>query len=102
MTDPFVLDESAGSITVTAAALSRLVVQAAEQVDGVRVRRARRGLDVRFAGGRASVTLELSARHGLVLPELAGRVQERVASAVSETCDVEVDAVDVAVVEVES
>ena len=45
MTDPFVLDESAGSITVTAAALSRLIVQAAEQVDGARVRRARRGLD---------------------------------------------------------
>ena len=48
------------------------------------------------------MTLELSARHGLVLPELAGQVQERVASAVSATCDVEVDAVDVAFVEVES
>ena len=102
MTDPLVLDEPAGSITVSAAALARLVVLAAEQVDGARLRRVRRGLDVRFADGRASVTLELSVRHGLVLPELAGQVQERVASTVSETCDVEVDAVDVAVVEVET
>ena len=101
MSDPLVYEEPGGSITVTPYALGRLVVRAVEQVDAARVRRPRRGLDVRFAAGRATVSVELVARYGAVLPELAGQAQERIAAALRETCDVDVDAVDVTVAEVE-
>jgi uncharacterized alkaline shock family protein YloU len=92
----------AGSISVTSAALTRLVVHAAESVDGARVRRPRRGLHVEVGAGHARVTLELAARRGVVLPELARDVQERVASALEAACEVAVDAVDVSVEEVDA
>jgi uncharacterized alkaline shock family protein YloU len=82
-------------VTVTAAALSRLVAQAVSSVDGARLRRPRRGLEIRHADGRASVTLELSVRHGATMPELARAVQERVAEALARTGGLEVERVDV-------
>ena len=101
MTDELVLAGREGSVTVTSHALTRIVVEAAESVAGARVRRLRRGLEVRVAGGRATVSLPLAARYGETLPELAREVQERVAVAVTRMCGVTVGSVDVLVEELE-
>jgi len=97
----YVVDGARGSITVTPSALAALVVRAAEAVDGAEVKRGRRRLDVEVADGRARVRLELSARYGVVLPELARNVQERVAEALTSMCRVEIDGIDVSVEAVE-
>jgi uncharacterized alkaline shock family protein YloU len=97
----YVVREAAGTITVTPAALTQLVVHAAEAVEGARVRRGRRHLEIEIEDGRAHVELELSARYGAVLPEVARGVQERVADALATMCGVNVTAVDVSVEEVE-
>jgi len=97
----FVLDEPQGTITVTPPALAGLVTRAAEAIEGAQVRRGRRRLDVDVADGSAHVRLELTARYGVVLPELAREVQERVAEALATMCCVHVEAVDVSVEEVE-
>jgi uncharacterized alkaline shock family protein YloU len=96
-----VLEEAEGTITVTPAALAQLVTTAAEGVEGAQVRRGRRRLDVDLSNGAARVRIELTARYGTVLPELARGVQERVADALTTMCRVEVKAVDVSVEEVE-
>jgi uncharacterized alkaline shock family protein YloU len=96
-----VLAEAEGTITVTPSARAGLVIQAAEAVDGVQVRRGRRRLDIDVALGEASVRLELSARYGLVLPDVARDVQERVADALVTMCAVRIGSVDVSVEEVE-
>lgn len=83
-------------VTITDQALSQIVVSAAEQVHGVRVRR-RKGVEPQ--DGR--VSLSLAAHHGTVLPETARDVQAHVAEALSAMCELEV-AVDVTVDEVES
>src|SRR3954454_9876954 len=95
------LEETAGTITVTAPALAGLVVWAAEAVDGVHVRRGRRRLDIDVGAGEARVRLELAARYGLVLPDVARDVQQRVAAALETTCAVRIGSVDVSVEEVE-
>jgi uncharacterized alkaline shock family protein YloU len=77
-------------ITITDGALAQIVSAAAEQVDGVRVRR--RG--IAFEDDRVSVSL--AARYGTVLPQLAREVQERVAAALSSMCELQVG-VDVSV-----
>ena len=100
MTEPLVFRSAAGSVTVTAAALSRLVAQAVSSVDGARLRRPRRGLEIRHADGRATVTLELSVRHGAAMPELSRAVQERVEEALARTGGLEVQRVDVEIEEV--
>jgi len=89
-----------GAVSISPAALSRLAVQAAEQVDGARVRRRRRGVRVQVEADRARVALELSVRHGAVVPELTRSVQERVTEALRTMLEVEVDAVEVSVEEV--
>jgi uncharacterized alkaline shock family protein YloU len=96
----YVVDGARGSITVTPSTLAGLVVRAAEAVDGAEVRRGRRRLDIDVADGRARVRLELTARYGVVLPDLARRVQDRVADALSSMCRVDVEAVDVSVEEI--
>jgi uncharacterized alkaline shock family protein YloU len=100
MTDPLVIQERGGSITVTAAALTRLVAGAVDQVAGARLRRPRRGVDVRITEGRAEVSVELAAGYGDVLPELAAEAQERIADALQATCELDVGSVDVTVAEV--
>ena len=96
-----VLPEPEGTITVTPPALASLVVQAAEAVDGVQVRRGRRRLDIDVGLGEARVRLELTAHYGLVLPEVARDVQERVAHSLATMCGVRIGHVDVSVEEVE-
>jgi uncharacterized alkaline shock family protein YloU len=100
VTEPLVLRGPEGSITVTQAALTRLVVHAAQSVDGARVRRPRRSVEVAHADGRVSVCLEVAVSHGAVVPELAHAVQERVAQAVGTACGVEVGRVDLAIEEI--
>jgi uncharacterized alkaline shock family protein YloU len=97
----YVLEATHGTVTVTPSALVELVVRAAELVDGAQVRRGRRRLDVDVSEGKARVRLELSARYGIVLPELARDVQQRVSEALTTMCGVDVQAVDVSVEEVE-
>jgi uncharacterized alkaline shock family protein YloU len=89
-----------GPITVTPSALAGLVATAAEPVDGAEVRRGRRRLDVDLADGTARVRVELTAQYGVVLPELAREVQQRVAEALTKMCSVDVEAVDVSVEEI--
>jgi uncharacterized alkaline shock family protein YloU len=85
----------AGGVRVTDAALGQIVVRAAESVDGVRVRRPRRHLDVDIAAGDARVSLDLTIAYGLVRPDAARDVQQRVADALGTMCGVNVRAVDV-------
>jgi uncharacterized alkaline shock family protein YloU len=84
-----------GRISVERKALAKVVQEAVEAVDGARTIRPRRTLVVEVAeDGAASVGLTLSAPHGAVLPELARRVQGRVAEmlrATLGTTDVRVD-----------
>ena len=101
MSDGYVLREDGGSIEVTPGALAQIVQRAAESVDGARVRRPRRGLDLRLDDGRARVELELAARYGAVLPDLARDVQERVADALTTMVELDVTAVDVSIEELE-
>jgi uncharacterized alkaline shock family protein YloU len=90
-----------GTVSVSSGALSQIVVQAAESVDGARVRRPRRHLDVLVEDGRARVELELAIRLGAIVPDVAREVQERVAGALEAMCGVAVEAVDVTVEELD-
>jgi uncharacterized alkaline shock family protein YloU len=100
VTEPLVLRGPEGSITVAPAALTRLVVRAAESIDGARVRRPRRSVEVAHADGRVSVSLEVAVSHGAIVPELAHSVQERVAWAVARACGVEIERVDLTIEEI--
>ncbi len=99
MSDELVLTEAAGTITVPAATLNRIVVAAAETADGARVRRPRRGVAVDVSGAGASISLQLMVRYGTVLPALAETVQANVARAVERLCGLKVRTVDVSVEE---
>ncbi len=99
--DGFVLDGRLGRIELPGATLAALVATAAEQVEGARVRRPRRGLDVSVEDGTARIELELAAPYGAVLPELARSVQTSVAAAVTQATGLEVAAVDVSIEELD-
>ena len=99
--DAHVIPSPAGSITIAADALAGLVIAAAERVDGARVRRPRRGLDVSVEGGAVRVRLELAARYGAVLPELARAVQAGVTTALRDGTGLAVGAVDISVEELD-
>jgi uncharacterized alkaline shock family protein YloU len=100
MTEPLVLGGPEGSVTVAPAALERLVVQAAQTVDGARIRRPKRSVEVLHGNGRAAVSFELAVEGGVPVPDLARTVQERVAAAVTATSGLEIDSVDVSVEEI--
>jgi uncharacterized alkaline shock family protein YloU len=99
MSGELVLSEPEGTISVPAATLTQIVARAAELVDGARVRRPRRRVEVEVEGGSANVTLQLAAREGAVLPELGEAVQAQVGAALERMCGVEVRRVDVAIEE---
>jgi uncharacterized alkaline shock family protein YloU len=90
-----------GRIELPGSALAALVVHAAEAVDGARVRRPRRGLDVALEDGRVTVEVELAARHGVVLPDLARAVQSSVSDALGRMAGLSVAAVDVSIDELD-
>ena len=89
----------APGVKVTDSALTQIVVRAAEQAGGIRVRRPRRHLDIEVGDGRGRVELELAVRYGSVLPDVARGVQERVAAALGTMCEVTVTGVDVSIEE---
>jgi uncharacterized alkaline shock family protein YloU len=86
-----------GTIKIEGDALAALVVSAVELVDGARVRRPRRGLDVSVGDGSARVEVELAARYGTALPALARAVQESVANTLLQSAGLAVQRVDVSV-----
>lgn len=90
-----------GEIRIEGDALAGLVISAAELVDGARVRRPRRGLDVTVTGNSVRVELELAARYGTVLPELARAVQAGVTEVLRASTGLVVERVDVAIEELE-
>jgi len=89
----------APGVKVTDAAVTQIVVRAAEGAEGARVRRPKRHLDVQIDDGGASVDLELAVDYGRVLPDVVREVQERVAAALATMCGVTVTAVNVSVEE---
>jgi uncharacterized alkaline shock family protein YloU len=99
--DAHVIAGPHGEIRIEGDALAGLVVTAVDEVDGARARRPRRGLDIAIENGRARVDLELAARYGAALPELARAVQESVASALRGSAGLEVERVEVAVEELD-
>jgi uncharacterized alkaline shock family protein YloU len=90
-----------GTITVPDSVLTHIVVQAAETVEGVRVRRPRprRHVEIEIVDGGARVQIGLVVAFGRVLPEVSRDVQRRVADALGTMCAVKVNAVDIAVEE---
>jgi uncharacterized alkaline shock family protein YloU len=100
--DAYVIRGPGGSIRIEGDALAALVVAAAEGVDGARVRRPRRGLDVAVADGRVRVELELAGRYGLPLPALARDVQGGVAGELRAATGLEVESVDVSIEELDA
>ena len=99
MSDRVTIRESAGTISIPPGTLAQIVQSAAESVDGARVRRPRRALELDVDEGHARVALELRVRYGVVLPQLARSVQERVAEALASMCGLHVEGVDVAIEE---
>jgi uncharacterized alkaline shock family protein YloU len=91
----------AHEVRVTDGALTQIVLRAVEGVDGARVRRPRRKVDIAIDDGHARVDMELSVVYGKVLPDVARHVQREVADALARMCDLTVDAVDVSVEELE-
>jgi uncharacterized alkaline shock family protein YloU len=82
----------APGVTVSDAAFAQIVVRAAQEVDGARVRRPKK---VSLDGDR--LELALGARRGAVLPELARAVQARVAETVETMCELRLAGVDVTI-----
>ena len=99
MREELVLTEPEGTIVVPAATLCRIIASAAELVEGARVRRPRRAIDIDVSGGSASVTVQLAVQYGSVLPEVSENVQREVAAALEQMCGLEVRQVDVGIEE---
>jgi uncharacterized alkaline shock family protein YloU len=95
------VSEGRGSVRVSEAALTEIVRRAVASVDGARLRKGRRRLGVELQDGRARAELQLAVAYGRALPDVAAAVQERVADALTQMCDVEVDSVDVTVEELD-
>ena len=91
-----------GSVRLSEAALAQIVGGAVGQVEGARLRKGRRRLTLELADGHAHAQLELAVAHGRFIPDVARSVQERVAESLAQMCALEVDAVDVDVVELDS
>jgi uncharacterized alkaline shock family protein YloU len=95
------VDEAAGSVTVTETALAQLVAHAVESVEGARLRKGRRRLALEIQAGHVRADLELAVAYGRTLPEVARAVQARVGEALAGMCGLVVDAVDVSVEELD-
>jgi uncharacterized alkaline shock family protein YloU len=80
-----VLTGKDGTIAVPGPVLVGIAVRAAEQVEGIRVRR-RRTIDL----DEGVVRLAVAARRGEPLVELAERAQEQVATSLKQMCGLEV------------
>jgi uncharacterized alkaline shock family protein YloU len=95
------VQQDGGSVRVSEAALTEIVRRAVASVDGARLRKGRRRLGVELENGRARAELQLAVVYGRILPDVSAAVQERVADALARMCDVEVEAVNVTVEELD-
>ena len=95
------VQEGGGTVRVSEAALTEIVRRAVASVEGARLRKGRRRLGVELEGGRARAELQLAVAYGRVLPEVSAAVQEQVSAALAQMFDVEVEAVDVTVEQLE-
>jgi uncharacterized alkaline shock family protein YloU len=93
VTDALVISEDGGTITIAGDVLDRIVRRAAEEVDGVKVRR--RGIEVKK--GRVAVGLDV--RYGEVLAAVGEDVQTRVAESLRASCGLDPASVDVSIEE---
>jgi len=100
--DAHVIRGRQGEVRIEGDALAGLVLAAAALVDGARARRPRRGLDISVVDGTVAVELELAARYGSVLPELARAVQERVTEVLRSSAGLTVERVDVSIEELDA
>ena len=100
--DAHVIRGPQGEVRIEGDALAGLVLAAAELVDGARARRPRRGLDITVVDGTVTVELELAARYGSVLPELARAVQQRVTDVLRSSAGLTVERVDVSIEELDA
>lgn len=98
--DDLVTETSLGAIVLTGTALAAHAARAAGRVDGARVRRPRRSLDVALLDDGVHVDLHVAARAGSVLPVVGEAVQEAVSAALAATTgrrvtvDVAIEALD--------
>ena len=99
--DGHVIQGPAGTIRIEGGVLAALVIAAAELVEGARVPRPRRGLDIVVTDGKVHVELELAARYGTVLPGLGREVQANVAGVLRDSAGLDVDSVDVSIEELD-
>jgi uncharacterized alkaline shock family protein YloU len=90
----------ADGVKVTDSALAQIVIRAAETVEGVRVKRPRRQLEIDVGGGEVRVVVDVTVEYGHVLPDAAQAVQRRVADALGTMCGLTVRSVDVNVEDV--
>lgn len=90
-----------GPIRIEGDALAALVVTAAELTEGARVRRPRRGLDLTIVDGAIAVEVEIAARFGSVLPNLARNVQLTISAALGASTGLPVERVDVSIEELD-
>jgi uncharacterized alkaline shock family protein YloU len=95
------LRTSRGRVAVDDRALDRLVREAAERVDGVEAVHTRRGVRIAVEAEReVVVAIGIVAHTGVVLPELARRVQERIGEVLGTVLEPRSLRVDVAIEEV--
>jgi uncharacterized alkaline shock family protein YloU len=90
-----------GVIRVEGEAIAGLVAAAAELVEGIRVRRRKRGVEVVVENGDVRAELELAVRYGASLPDAGEAVQRRVHDALERSLGLEVRGVDVLFAELE-
>ncbi len=100
MGDPLVPDLGPG-VRITGAALAQIVTTAADSVEGARVRRPKRRVEILVEGRQARVELELAARYGASLQEVGRSVQVEVAAALRTMCGLEPASIDVSIEELE-
>jgi uncharacterized alkaline shock family protein YloU len=92
VSDALVIRGRSGTITVPGEVLDRIVRRAAQEVEGVTVRR--RGTSVKDS----RVSVALTARYGEALPVVAEAVQRRIAESLQAMCGLDA-VVDVSVEE---
>ena len=99
--DDHTIPSGGGIIRVEGEAIAGIVVAAAELVDGIRVRRRKRGVEVVVEDGDVRAELEVAARYGASLPDAGEAVQRRVRDALERSLGLEVREVDVLFAELE-
>jgi len=83
--DDLVTENSLGRVVLTGSALAAHAVEAAESVEGVRVRRPRRGVGIDVGDDRVHVALRLVAVAGSALPTVGEAIQRAVSEAMGRT-----------------